>query len=136
MDILKLSVIARWRIMEILNKQGTGKDGERKYEQACDLYDKICIRDEEMEKLFIQNGDGTSRPNDQAWRAAETHDVQLNFSELERLEEILKDTMLRPIDRQAWSRNVLNQLKDLKAPRTDSEQTKEKRLADIRSAKR
>jgi hypothetical protein len=135
MDVLTLSVIARWQLMQILNDKAKGKPGDRKYGIACDLYDKIFISDEELEKLFHRNPDGTSRPNDQAWREAKKIEVPLNYSELERLTELLKDADLRPLDRQAWAGNLLDQLERLNKPQPDNEEAKTKRLADIRSAR-
>jgi len=125
MFVIRLSAIARWNLMEILNKQAKGKMGDKKYKTACALYEKICISDEEVEhKFFDKEGKAVA----QAFKDADDLDVVLNYNEMERLEDILGETELRPVDRKVWAQYLFDQLAKAKEPSLDDEKTKSERL--------
>ena len=133
---ITLSTIARLQIMNILNEQGKGRGSDREYGITADLYEKIEIPDEVQESMSIRRPDGLRQLNPDALRSLPDLTVDLNHNEAAKLEKILTEVDIKPMDRKLWYRNVMAQLEEAKKPALDDEPTKTQRLADIRSAGR
>ena len=136
MSTITFKAIARLQIMAMLNEKATGKGIDREYQIATDLYDKIYIPDEEQERLSIKQRDGTKMLSVDALRSLPDLEVDLNFNELSKLEKVLKDNDIRPMDRKLWWADVMAQLEETKKPKLEDEAVRSRHLDVLRAGNR
>ena len=131
MSTIRFTGMARLLITAIMNERNTGKGVDREYKIAADLYDKIYIPDDEQERLSIKQRDGTSMLNVASLRSLPVLEVDLNFNELAKLEKILVENDIKPMDRKLWWADVMAQIEETKKPKLEEEAIRSKRLAEI-----
>ena len=131
MSTIRFTGMARLLITAIMNERNTGKGVDREYKIAADLYDKIYIPDDEQERLSIKQRDGTSMLNVASLRSLPVLEVDLNFNELAKLEKILVENDIKPMDRKLWWADVMAQIEETKKPKLEEEAILSKRLAEI-----
>lgn len=131
MSTIRFTAMARLQIGAMLNERNQGKGPDREYQIAADLYDKISIPDDEQERLSIKQRDGTRMLSVDALRSLPDLEVDLNFNELAKLEKVLRENDIRPMDRRLWWADVMTRLEDARKPKLEEEAVRSKRLAEM-----
>lgn len=130
---IELSVVARFRILQLLNDKCKGKALSSDFRKAADLYEKIDIPDEERERKYCKKDrEGNFIPDNEAIRSARVEKFQLTFDEFVTLDKVTEDIELMPMERKLWYTWVRNQIQEAKKPTLDDEETKTQRLASRR----
>lgn len=140
MSVMRFTGIARLQIMGILNDKTKGKSLDPGHVIATRLYKKVYISDKQQEKeLAYKQVDEDMPPqlNPMAVKRMDVLTVDLDFEELAKLYEVLTDFQgLRPLDHDLWFDDVIAQLEEAKKPRIESEEERQKNLAEHRTQNR
>ena len=133
---MTFSGIARMMITNILNKAGEGKGrNDREHAIATSLYQKIEIPEEEQEALATKGRDGEPKGlTAEALRNIPDLEVELDFNEQSKLEKVLTECNIKPMDHKLWYDAIMAQLDEAKKAPIEDQRVKDKRLAEFRRA--
>lgn len=133
MATMRFSAVARLNIMGILNEKAKGKGHEAGYKTSADLYDKIAFTDQQQEEELSIKLDGVPTLNPGLIRAYPVLEEDLNYEELAKLSQVLKEFDIRPVDRRTWYADIHAQLEAAKDPPQQDQATKDRQLTEFRS---
>jgi hypothetical protein len=109
---LRLSMICRMNLMTVLNRACQGKPSDKKWRVATKIYAKIEVPEPEMEAKYQTMTAQGPIPNAAAIREAPAIEVDFTQAEIERIEDILAGTDLRPVDALVWYNDLAEQLEN------------------------
>lgn len=110
---LRLSLICRLNLMTVINQACQGKPSDKKWRVATKIYAKIEVPDQEKETKYQTVTAQGIFPNAAAIREAPAIEVDFTQPEIERIEDILAGTELRPVDALVWYDDLATQLENV-----------------------